>query len=89
MLRYADSAWKRTSQEARIALCDLAVYDPEVIRAHYDNELVLGGRYGTIFRNAFLVKAPVPASALVCARQLDFDTKIPHREVALTDLYIK
>ncbi len=89
VLRYADLAWKQKSQDKRIALCDLAVRDPAVIRAHYDNKRVLSGRYGTVFRNAFLVKAPIPVSALICVRQLDFDTKIPRPEVTLTDLGIK
>ena len=89
VLRYADLAWKQKSQDKRIALCDLAVRDPAVIRAHYDNKRVLRGRYGTIFRNAFLVKAPIPVSALISVWRLDFDTKIPCPEVMLTDLWIK
>lgn len=89
VLRYADLAWKQISQETRIALCDLAVHDPAVIRAHHDNVLVLGGRHGTIFRNAFLVKAPIPADALISVRQLNSDIRIPRPEVTLTDLRIE
>ena len=89
VLRYAGLAWKQKSQGTRIALCDLAVYDPAVIRAHHDNRLVLGGRYGVIFRTAFLVKAQIPVGALICVRQLDSDTKIPRSEVTLADLRIE
>ena len=89
VLPYADLAWKQKSQDKRIALCDLAVRDPAVIRAHHDNVLVLGGRHGTIFRNAFLVTTPIPVSALICVRRLDSDTRIPRPEVTLTDLRIE
>ena len=89
VLRYADLAWTQKCQDTRIALCDLAVHDPAVIRAHHDNRLVLSGRHGTIFRNAFLVKAPIPVRSLISVRQLDSDTKILNPEVAFSDLLIK
>ena len=63
-LLYLDEAWRTTDQPRRIELCRKARHDPEVVRAHCANRLVLGGRYSTRFRSAFLVKAPV-APALV------------------------
>lgn len=59
ILQYAEAAWRSENQERRIALCDLAIHDRDVIRAHYANRAVLGGRYRTVFRNAFTVALPV------------------------------
>ena len=46
VLRYADRAWSTpaSDQRTRIACCDLATQDPEVILAHASNCLVIGGR---------------------------------------------
>jgi len=41
ILRYARRAW--AMKEQSIPLCDLACYDPEVVRAHHANTVVLGG----------------------------------------------
>jgi hypothetical protein len=65
VLRYAERAWGSENQSTRIALCDLAIHDLEVVKAHHANTVVLGGRYRTVFKNAFLVKLPVEACAVV------------------------
>lgn len=65
ILRYAEIAWNSDCQDFRISLCDLAVYDPEIIRAHHANDVVIEGRYGTVFRNAFIVKVPIEPEAVV------------------------
>lgn len=62
ILHYAERAW--VDRKRSIPLCDLACYDPEVVRAHHANTVVLGGRYGTIFRNAFIVKLPIEAASI-------------------------
>lgn len=64
VLRYADRAWVSDDQEFRIAQCDLAIHDPKVIQAHYANDLVLGGRHGTVFRNAFTITLPVGSESI-------------------------
>ena len=56
VLPYAERAWATDNQETRIALLDLAVHDPHVVKAHHANTVVLGGRLGTVFRSAFIVK---------------------------------
>ena len=61
-LTYLDEAWRTKDQRRRIDLCREARHDARVVRAHHANGLVLGGRYRTRFRSAFLVKAPVPAA---------------------------
>jgi hypothetical protein len=71
VLRYADRAWSTSNQKARIACCDLAAQDPEVIRAHYANDLVIGGRSFTRFSSAFMVAAPISSSQIVSVEQVD------------------
>ena len=65
VLRYARKAWATNDQESRIAFCELAIQDPAVIASHYRNSTVLGGRYRTVFRSAFLVKLPVEPESMV------------------------
>jgi hypothetical protein len=54
-----------------IACCDLATQDPDVIRAHVSNGLVIGGRYNTRFSSAFMVTAPVPVAKIVSVERVD------------------
>ncbi|MCY4138633.1 MAG: hypothetical protein OXF56_10250 [Rhodobacteraceae bacterium] len=86
VLRYAEKAWKTENQQKRIALCDLAVNDPDVVRSHYDNVHVLGGRYGTVFCSAFLVKVPIPRSAISSVHKVSMQTKIPDPDRTLQDV---
>ena len=86
VLRYAERAWLQESQDKRIALCDLATHDPAVIRAHHANELVLGGRHGTVFRNAFLVRVPIPGGAILRVQRVGTDTRLPSSAVMLRDV---
>ncbi|MCJ2119998.1 hypothetical protein MKK65_26070 [Methylobacterium sp. J-001] len=65
VLRYAERAWDRKEKGYDIAMCDLAIHDPEVIAAHHANATVIGGRYRTVFRNAFTVRMPIPPEAIV------------------------
>jgi len=51
VLSYADRAWSSEKQSYRIALCDLAIHDLDVVNAHHANDLVFAGRYRTVFRN--------------------------------------
>lgn len=57
--KYFEKAALSKKQEYRIAMCDLATQDIEVIKQHSRNDLVIGGRYGTIFKSAFFIKAPI------------------------------
>ena len=86
VLRYAERAWLQESQDQRIALCDLATHDPAVIRAHHANELVLGGRYGTVFRNAFLVRAPILEGSILRVERMGKGTRLPSSAVTLRDV---
>lgn len=71
ILRYSDRAWATSEQNARIAYCDLAIQDAEVIAAHAANDLTIGGRYGTRFSSAFMVRAPVARENIVSVERVD------------------
>jgi hypothetical protein len=51
-LNYAERAWQIEEQNTRIALCDVAIYDREVVAAHHSNPLVIAGRFGTVCESA-------------------------------------
>lgn len=85
-LRYANKAWNSSNQKFRIAQCDLAVYDAAVIRAHYANEIILGGRYGTVFRSAFLIGSRVHSTNILNAWSPSIATTIPKPEIRLKNL---
>ncbi len=59
--RYVEAAWMsdRSQQDYRIALCDLAIDDPAVIKGHLRNRAVINGRHRTKFCSAFFVKTPI------------------------------
>lgn len=65
VLTYAEAAWASACQDRRIALCDLASMDAEVVAAHYRNPLVIHGRSRTVFENAFTVALPIRPDAIV------------------------
>jgi hypothetical protein len=84
VLRYADCAWSTSDQRKRIACCDLATQDPDVIRAHALNGLVIGGRHRTRFSSAFLVAAPVSSARIVSVEQIDCcDYALPDIDISL------
>lgn len=80
VLRYADRAWSTSDDNERIAVCDLARQDEDVIAAHAANELVIGGRYRTRFSSAFLVRAPIAVERIVSVERVD------HRGYVLPDI---
>ena len=71
ILRYADRAWAtKRGDHQRIAICDLAVQDDDVIHAHAKNTMVIGGRYDTQFCSAFMVRMPIPSERIVSVEQV-------------------
>ncbi len=85
VLRYAKSAWQTDNQYSRIALCDLSVFDPEVIASHHRSELVLAGRYRTVFRNAFFAKLPILPAWIVRVWTPPGPIRLPTPQVYLND----
>ena len=65
ILKYAGPAWDSADQGKRIALCDLATMDPEVVLAHYANRVVVRGRCRTTFESAFTIALPVLPEAII------------------------
>ncbi|WP_437871017.1 hypothetical protein ACSD7O_17455 [Methylorubrum extorquens] len=65
MLRYAEKAWGSADMSYRMAMCDLAIHDPEVVLAHHANRTVIGGKVNLVFRSAFTVMLPVESSAII------------------------
>jgi hypothetical protein len=62
---YLRNAWERPKSDYCIAMCDLAIQDPEIIREHHQNNLVIGGRHKTKFCSAFIVRLPIPKSKIL------------------------
>ena len=85
VLRYARKAWATDDEDARIAFCDLAAFDPDVIASHHRNQTVIGGRYGTVFRNAFLAKLPVPPASIIRVWMPPAPIHRPGRQIDLKD----
>ena len=80
--RYIDRALRFQESTKRIAVCDLAVQDPAVIQAHYENQLILLGRHNTQFCSAFVVKVPIPPSRIHAIRSSSFELKAPDISIA-------
>jgi len=74
---YLDRAMGNPDTSYKFAMCDLAVQDLEIIEAHAKNEIVLGGRCGTVFKSAFFVKTPVTARNIISVDDAQYDTFNP------------
>jgi len=74
---YIDRALRFNDVGQRIAVCELAVQDPEVIRAHHRNRLTIHGRFDTQFCSVFLVKMPVPPAKIHGIRDPRFEPRAP------------
>jgi hypothetical protein len=75
---YFDKAVASNDSQHRIALCDLACQDPQIVKNHAESRITVRGRYGVVFSSAFLVTAPILASEIVgvdVATEQDFQ---PH-----------
>jgi hypothetical protein len=88
ILRFAEAAWSSTDQSKRIALCDLAIHDRQIVADHYENRLVIGGRHGTRFYNAFKIKLPIEPTAIARVRRLDSSPKLPPIDIDFADIVL-
>ena len=86
-LAYAETAWASENQNRRIALCDLATMDTDVIKAHYANRMVIEGRHGTIFANSFTVALPVQPEDIVRVWSPDNEPELPIPWVTIGDTF--
>lgn len=83
ILKYLDRAWATEDQDQRIAMCDLATQDDDVIRGHARNTVVIGGRHSTRFRTAFMVQTPVSAQRIINVKIIDAHPHLPDAEITL------
>jgi hypothetical protein len=83
ILQYLDRAWATADGNQRIAMCDLATQDDDVIIVHATNKAVIGGRHGTRFRTAFMVQTPVPAARIISVAVIEGHTPVPDAEITL------
>jgi hypothetical protein len=65
ILKYFEKAAMSKDSLYRIAVCDLACQDFNVIRDHAKNTIILGGRYETLFCSAFFAKTPIPFNRII------------------------
>jgi hypothetical protein len=86
ILRYAQAAWDSPDQRKRLALCDLAIHDNKVVKHHYGNRLVVGGRYSTLFRNAFKVRLPIEPSAIIRVWRATPSSEFTAADIDLADM---
>jgi hypothetical protein len=85
-LRYAEAAWASEEQSRRIAMCDLAIHDPAVVMAHYNNDVILGGRHRTEFRSAFIVRLPIDSTAIIRVWTPTKKPKFPTPQIVLPSI---
>lgn len=63
--KYFFKAVSSKETQYRIAMCDLACQDLDLIQNYANNNIVLGGRYGTVFRSSFFVKTPISSKNII------------------------
>lgn len=68
-------------------MCDLAIHDPEVIEAHYENSFVLAGRHNTIFRSAFTIALPIAPAKIVRVSRPNSYQSLPLPDFSFFDLF--
>ncbi|AOG03461.1 hypothetical protein [Bosea sp. RAC05] len=65
-MSYARRAWSRPrGDEERMALCELAILDPEVVAHHHANSITIKGGTQTVFASAFTIRLPLEANEIV------------------------
>jgi hypothetical protein len=88
ILRFAEAAWSSTDQSKRIALCDLAIHDRQIVADHCENRLVIGGKRWTRFHNAFKIKLPVEPTAIARVWRPDSSPKLPPIDIDFADIIL-
>jgi hypothetical protein len=59
ILHYFDHCENEKDHTKRIIYCNYACHDNEVKLAHLKNQIIIKGRYKTLFKSAFIVKSPI------------------------------
>jgi hypothetical protein len=87
-LRFAQAAWSSADQSKRLALCDLAIHDKEVIAHHYRNRAVIGGRNSTRFFTAFKIKLPLEPASIVRVWRPGSSSNLPPIDIDFVDILL-
>jgi len=85
--RYFNQACATDDQQRRIAMCNLASFDSEVVLAHHANRKVIAGRHGTLFTSAFIVQAPIEPESIRDVQTVSQQFEPPAADVALADMW--
>lgn len=59
VLQYFDQCETEKDHAKRIIYCNYACHDNDVKFSHLNNPTIIKGRYNTLFKSAFIVKAPI------------------------------
>jgi hypothetical protein len=70
----------------KFAICDLVIIDNDIIKHHLKNELLIGGRYGTIFKSAFFVKVPILPENIVGIEILNKYCTVKNPDITLNNI---
>jgi hypothetical protein len=81
LIKYFQKAAVSKEQSYRIAMCDLATHDIDIVKEHLNNKILIGGRYNVVFRSSFFVEAPITPDEIVKifvpnASKFDFNPQI-------------
>jgi hypothetical protein len=77
IIKYFDKASLSEESSYEIAMCDLACQDLEIVRYHAQNQIIIGGRYKTIFQSAFFVRTPIKARQIISVENAKMQKFIP------------
>jgi hypothetical protein len=69
ILQYFNRAASSRCQDFRIAMCDLACQDLNVIKVRARNTIIIGGRHQTVYSSAFSIRPPISADQILNVRQ--------------------
>jgi hypothetical protein len=83
---YFDAAADTGDQRRRVALCMVASVDVDVVKGHLRNRALIGGRHGTIFSSAFLVRSPIRPEAIRAVRHVSQPRSFPVPTIVLGEV---
>lgn len=85
---YIEKIIKHPNSEKN-AICDLVIFDNEIIIEHYTNKKVIGGRFNTIFKSAFCGKVPILPNQIINVERLPNVGPSIHPDIILNDILEK
>lgn len=83
--RYFEKSSSSNDQTYRVAICNLACFDRQVVKYHLDNSLTIYGRCNTKFQSAFFVQGPIEASAIKSVHRVSATYCVPQSYISIHD----